>query len=228
MANAQQVIDQASTMAGIKAIGDPLDGDSNSYALLCLNAMLDSWQTENLMIPFVSETVATATTNPVTIGAGQTINVARPKFIRDTSFIRSNNIDYPITWITEADYTNIFNKSLSSTIAWYAYYDGQFPVGNIYFYPNVSGASIHLQLDAILPQFADYSTDYAIDKGYLLALYASLAEILCIGVKPIPPDVALLANNQRNLIRQNNLKINRAKIDPFLTSRRYNWRLNAY
>lgn len=213
MAKASDIINNASILCGLKAAGEPISGDEDSYALGMLNAMLDSWQADNLYVPYATEVVATVTGSPVLIGTGQAINVARPKFIRDTSFIRSGGLDTKIWWLSEADFNNIPVKSAAGTFANWGYYDGGFPIGKLYLYPQPTNSELHLQLDATLPQFADYTTDYAIDTGWLMALYLSLAEYLCIGAREAPAELARKAMIARNTIRTNNAQVNTLRID---------------
>jgi hypothetical protein len=216
MAKASDIINTASVLCGLKAAGEPISGDEDSYGLSMLNAMLDSWQADNLYIPYVTEVIATVTGSPVLIGTGQTINVARPKFIRDTSFIRSGGLDTKIWWLSEADFNEIPVKSATGTFSNWGYYDEAFPIGRIYLYPQPTNSELHLQIDATLPQFADYTTDYDIDTGWLMALYLSLAEYLCIGVREPPAGLMQKAMLARRQIRNNNAQINTLQIDTNL------------
>lgn len=204
---AESLIETACEYAGIKALGSPLDGETLSVGLSRLNSLLNSWQADNLFIPYVQEIVQTVTGNPITIGTGQTINVARPRFIRDTSFVRTNNNDQQIEVVDQQRYNLICNKLATSIQPWAGYYDNQFPVGHIYLYPAPVGSELHLQVDATLPQFADYTTDYPVDYGYQLALELSLAEKMCIGIKQVSPDLTRDAKNARATIRTNNAVI---------------------
>lgn len=207
MVMAVNIIEEAYTYAGIKALGSQLDGETLAQGLSRLNSMLNAWQSDNLFIPYVSEVVTTVTGSPISIGTGQTINVTRPRFIRDTSYVRYQSQDWPIQWVNQPKFNELYNKTWSSTYPMYGYYDNQFPVGHIYFWPKLSSSELHLQLDAILPQFADYTTDYPIDTGWQLALELSLAEKACIGIKNIDQGLRLAAMNARDTIRTNNAVI---------------------
>lgn len=203
---AADLILNAANMAGIQAIGDTPEGTYSIYALGRLNALLDSWQVDGLYIPYTTETVQIINASPVTIGAGQTINVSLPRFIRDTSFFRISNTDYPIQWVDQATFNCITNKSAMGTPT-IAYYDEQFPIGRIYFYPQPQTLEVHLQIDAAFPLFADLTTDYDIGKGYQLALELSLAELLCTGVREVPVELARQAIRARRVLKVTNLRI---------------------
>lgn len=214
---AESAIQQAATYAGIKALGSPLDGETLEHGLTALNSMLDSWQAESLYIPHTTEIIQSVAGSPVTIGLGQTINVVRPKFIRDTSFIRIGGFDTPIRWISQQEYNTIAYKGQTGT-AYYGYYDEQFPVGKIYIYP-VPNGELHLQVDAALPQFADYTTDYAIDTGYKLAIELNLALMMCIGLKEPTQLLLSQAFAAKNRIQQNNATYSILTIDPNVTAK---------
>lgn len=203
---AADLILNAANMAGIQAIGDTMEGTYSIYALGRLNSLLDSWQVDNLYIPYITEISQVITGSPVTIGTGQTINVALPRFIRDTSFIRVSNTDYPLQIVDESTFNAIINKTAGGTPA-LVYYDEKFPVGNLYFYPKPTSLEVHLQIDAAFPAFADLTTDYDIGKGYQLALELSLAELLCIGVREVPVELARQAIRARRVLKANNLRI---------------------
>jgi hypothetical protein len=203
---AADLILNAANMAGIQAIGDTMEGTYSIYALGRLNSLLDSWQADNLYIPYIAEVSQVITGSPVTIGAGQTINVALPRFIRDTSFIRISNTDYPLQIVDESTFNAIVNKSAGGTPT-LVYYDEKFPVGNLYFYPKPTSLEVHLQIDAAFPIFADLTTDYEIGKGYQLALELSLAELLCVGVREVPAELSRQAIRSRRVLKANNLRI---------------------
>jgi hypothetical protein len=217
MAKAQYIIEMAYTVAGMKAIGSPLDGDSTEHGFLSLNTLMDAWQADGLNVPYLTETVGTVTGSPVSLPSG-TFTV-RPNFIRDTSFVRSGGVDFPVTFVSEADFNRIVTKSMGASFPFYGYYDGAVPIGKLYLYPTPTNAELHLIFDAVLPKFADYTTDCPVDGGYELALYLSLAERLCLGVKNVPDDLIRQAEGARRTIRTNNAQINRLKIDSAVSPR---------
>ena len=208
MANATQIIDRAYTLSGIKASGEPLSPEDAQYALDALNAMLDSWNTQGYFSPTVNEIVTTVSGLPVTIGPAMMINVDRPVTVLGGSFIRINNVDYPIEWVTREQYNEISVKNVAAPFASIGFYDQNFPTGNIYFWPYPpSGAELHLQLPFQLEVFSDLSTDYVLIPGYLKAMQYSLAEELAIGVRQIDPAIARQAMIARKAIRRTNVSV---------------------
>lgn len=201
---ASEVIDTAWTMAGRKALGQALDGDSQGYALTRLNQLVDEWQSQSLYIPYTTEIVQTVSGSPITIGSGGVINVTRPNFTRDTTFFKINGVNYPIEWISEELFNQIRLKTINS-FPIYGWYDDALPMGSLNFFPVPTNYELHLRIDAILPAFADYDTDYNIAVGYRNALVYTMCEIACEGVKDVPRDISKRAENARRIIKTNNL-----------------------
>lgn len=208
MTTANELIDRAYTLIGYKDASEPLSGADASYALDVLNAMIDGWNTQRLFIVSVNEVVVNVSGLPIAIGPGQAIDVARPVDIEDGSFIRINNVDFPITWITREEYNDIAYKQVSANVSVYGYYDRNMPTGNIYLWPyqNVN-AELHLQLQQQLSEFADLTTQYTLAPGYKKALSYSLAEELAPGVRQLDPLIARSAANARRAIRRTNVEI---------------------
>jgi len=200
-----EAIDKAFTLAGIKALGSPLDGDVVNWGLTLLQGMIDAWQADGLYIPFVTKTVQIVNGSPITIGTGQTIDIARPRFVRNTSFFRVQGIDYPIAWLPQEEYNLIRNKDIQNQWPLYGYYDGVLPVSSIYFWPEPQNSELHLITDCALPSFADVNiTDYSIDVGYSDGIVYELACRACIGIKDVPPDLRRQAQKSVRSIRENN------------------------
>lgn len=204
---ASALIESAFTLAGRKALGQPIDGDSKAQGLELLQMLVDSWQAQGIFIPYTTEIVQSVTGSPVTIGTGGTINTTRPLRVLDTSFFRINSIDYPIKWVDEAEFNLIWNKTITEFTPRYGFYDHALPLGNLYFWPKPTAYELHLRLDAILPAFVDYDTDYNIEIGYTNAIKLSLAEYACMGIKEVPQSIGVQAEKARKAIIQNNMQV---------------------
>jgi hypothetical protein len=203
--NARDLIEDSMTMAGRKALGTTLDGETLGYGLRRLNQLIDEWQAQGLYIPFSTEVVQPVTGSPVTIGTLGTIIAPMPAFVRDTSFFRIDGLDFPLDWLEISEFNRIPLKDIDTYPVYASYVQGD-GIGNLYFYPKPQNYELHLYIDAVLPAFVDYDTDYYIQKGYHSALIYTLAELYCEGVRPVPPDIARKAANARAVIRENNIK----------------------
>lgn len=202
---ARTLVEDAMLMSGRKALGTALDGDTLAYGLRRLNLLIDGWQAQGIYIPFTTEIVQNVTGSPVTIGATGTITAPMPQFTRDTSFFRIGGIDYVLRWLPIDEFNRIPLKAIDTYPVCASYVPGD-TLGNLYFYPRPQNYELHLFVDAVLPAFADYDTDYPLQKGYANALTYTLAELCCEGVRQVPPDIARKAVLARDVVRQNNIK----------------------
>lgn len=205
MTTAAQIIDRAYTVLGYKDPADALTGQDTSYALSVLNDLIDSWNTQTLFIYGTTEIVATVSGRPITIGPAMQINTARPIRMMPGSFARIGGIDYPITWIQEAEYNEIPLKLTASTIPIWGFYDNSSPTGGLYFWPyQATATEYHIVVETQLTQWATLATDIVLTPGYKRALIYSLAEELAPGMRDVPASVTRNAMNARRAIRQLN------------------------
>ena len=202
---ARTLIEDAMVMSGRKALGTSLDGDVLAYGLRRLNQLIDEWQAQGLYIPFTTEITQSISGSPVTIGTAGTISGAMPQYVRDTSFFRIGGIDYKLDWVTIEEFNRIPFKAIDTYPVYASYVPGDIQ-GKLYFYPRPNNYELHLFVDAVLPAFVDYDTDYAVQKGYQNALTYTMAEICCEGVRDVPQDIARRAMNSRAVVRSNNIK----------------------
>lgn len=181
-----------------------------------LNDMIDSWTTERLFIWATKENVSTlgVGTQTLTIGPGGQINtpgVQRPMKLSDRSFVRWNNLDYPLALVNQEQYSSLQLKTQTSTLPSVAYYEPSLPLGVIHFWPlSTVGLELHLQLEVQLSQFADLMTDYALPQGYNRAIIYSLAEELGPQYRTPDPKIGSIAAKARSNIKRMN------KIAPIL------------
>ena len=205
MTTAQSIIDRAYGLLGYKDPSETLSAADSNYALAAMNDMIDSWNTQSLFIVAMQSVSGAIAGNPVTIGSGATINTTRPVSI-ETGYVRNDGSDYPITWITQAQYDSISYKSTTDDSAMVGYYDKAVPTGNIYLYPAVTG-TLYLTIATMLTEFADLTTSYSLAPGYRKALSYSLAEELAPGLKELPAAIPRLAANARREIRNANIVV---------------------
>lgn len=207
MTTATEIIDRAYSLIGYKDASESVTGQDAALALEVLNDLIDSWNTQNNFIVSVNEVVTTVSGSSVSIGPGQTINVPRPVDVMNGSFIRINNVDFMIDWISREEYNSIPYKLVTSNVVVYGYYDQNLPVGHIYLWPVPSSAELHLQLMSQLEAFADLTTPYDLAPGYKLALQYTLAEELAPGLKELPPSFTRKAAAARRAIRRTNVSV---------------------
>jgi len=202
---ASEAITDAFVECGRAALGNNLDSDNLAHGLRLLNRIIDQWKVQNLFIPYTTEIVQSVTGSPITIGTGGTINTTRPNQVLDTSFFRIGGIDYPIQWLTQEQFNQITLKDID-TIPRYGWFSPALPLASLYFYPQPTNYELHLRLNAILPAFADYDTDYLIEDGYQDAIILSLAVAACRGFREVPANLMRDATNATRVIKTRNSK----------------------
>lgn len=100
------------------------------------------------------------------------------------SFTRINTpgtsgLDYPIEIVDQGQYIAIGYKAISAPWPIAAWYNPTYPLGNIYFYQNPSGAgSLHLFADTILTNLGSLTQAISLPQGYVRWIKWALAKEL--------------------------------------------------
>jgi hypothetical protein len=193
-------------------------------ALAALNVMIDSWNTERLIIPAVLRNVfdLTANSQSYTIGpSGNFLTTARPSRVENAGLIDVNGsasqpAEIPMEILTLEEWKAIEIKNLTSSIPSKLWYDQGLDVGNgtIYLWPIPSvNNQIALYLWQTLLQFQAIEDPFAMYPGYLRAIQYNLAVELAPRLKnavlhPLVMDTAVKAkaaiktlNNQVPVLR---------------------------
>lgn len=207
MATASDLINRALRLIGALEPGESPSAQETADGLTALNAMVDSWQTEALVIYAMTNVQKTLTPSDAsyTIGSGGDINTTRPVKING-AFITESSTDYPIGQISKSAYDAIAFKSSDSNIAEYFYYEPTYPLGTIYLYPTPNSANtLKLSLWVPIQSFAASSTAVSLPPGYERALTYNLAvEIAPEYGKSVSPEVAGIAVNSKAAIKRVN------------------------
>lgn len=204
---AEQVINRAYTLLGIKDPGQAMDGTMMADALDVLNTMIDSWRTEEFFVYETAECVYTMTPGQqvVTIGPGADIDTPVPLKIERGGFTRSGQMDYSFDLIDRVQYNDITMKSTGTTWPTCGYYERAYPVASLFLYPVPTGAyELHLPVWLPLSGFADLQTNYLLPPGYRRALEYSLAEELAPGLAEVPGYVTKTAAQARRNVKRVN------------------------
>ena len=178
MATAQTVIDAALRDIGALDPNESPTANETSNVLAELNSLLDSWNTDGLMIYAETEVSHTLTPSDgsYTISAsGADITATRPiKILR--AWIRDSNIDYPVEVISKEAYDLIADKATTSTYPQYLYYEPSYANGTIKLWPVPSEAKVlYMTVHSQLSSFATAGTTFAMPPGYQRAIQKNLA-----------------------------------------------------
>lgn len=169
---ATDVLTRALRAIGNVGSGEVPTADDMTTAFLSLNDMLDSWSTSKLFVyQLLEESFPLASGKGVyNIGPTGDFVTTRPTDI-SSAFVRLNNIDYPLTQLSNDAYSAISMKSGFTSIPEFYYYDTKAPNGELNLFPAPQvGLSIYLQSPQQLAQFADLVTDVILPPGYSEAI----------------------------------------------------------
>lgn len=208
MATAQTIIDRALRLIGAIASGEsPTSAESND-GLISLNAMISSWQTEKLNVFSYLDTAFTmsASDNSYTVGPGGNFSLTpRPPKLEQV-FVRNANIDYQVELIDYEKWFAIPDKTSSSGIPIYAYYDPTLSTGTLLLWPVPNAAySLHIITWTSLSELTALSTTITLPQGYERALAYNLAvEVASEYEKQVPDSVMQIAIESKAAIKRIN------------------------
>lgn len=211
---ANDIIKRAYKILGDVGAGESLTAAQASDGLEALNAMLDSFSIERLMIYHIQQETLTWPTNTSsrTIGSGADFDTHRPDRIEvGTYFKDSNDIAYGVDVIrNRAVYDTIYDKTVTSSYPELLMYDPSVTWGTIYVYP-VPNQALTLYLNSWQPlQIFDTLTEaLTLPPGYRRMLSYNLA----VELEPesglvLPITAHRIANQSKSIVkRQNDLPI---------------------
>lgn len=208
MASAQTIIDRALRLIGAIASGESPTAQESADALVALNAMISSWQTEKLNVYAFVDTAFTlvATDSSYTVGpAGNFALTPRPSKIENV-YVRASDIDYPVELIDKDKWLSIPDKTSDSDIPIYAYYEPTLTTGTLQLWPVPNAAySLHIVTWTTLVELAALATTITLPQGYERALAYNLAiEIAPEYEKPASPSVQSIAMESKAAIKRMN------------------------
>jgi len=211
MATANDQINGALRLLGVLAEGETPSAATSQDSLTALNQMIDSWNTERLMIYNTIDQVFLWQPGVITqrLGPTGTLVGVRPVAIDDSTYFRdpASNISYGIKLINQQQYDGIAVKTVTSTYPQVMWVNMEFPNITMTVYPVPTKVlEWHIISVQEMDQPASLSTDIYMPPGYLRAFRYNLACEIApeFGVEP-PPTVARIAmTSKRDLKRQNN------------------------
>jgi hypothetical protein len=175
----------AARLAGIMPeAGTGLSPEESTDAFNAFNAMIDDWNSQRLMsrwiVRYLFEFNAGQQFYQIGPGAADW-NVPRPERIETASVVITNSPTLPleqvITPMTYENFQRISVKNVESTIPFAYYYDMQFPIGNVYFYPVPAGPvnQVAIYVWQLLGALQSYTQRVSLPPAYLRAVQYNLA-----------------------------------------------------
>jgi hypothetical protein len=211
MATANDQINGALRLLGVLAEGETPSAATSQDALTALNQMIDSWNTERLMIYNTLDQVFSWQPGVITqrLGPTGTLVGVRPVMVDDSTYFRdpASNISYGIKLINQQQYDGIAVKTVTSTYPQVMWINMEFPDITMTVYP-VPTKVLEWHIISVdeLNQPATLSTDIYMPPGYLRAFRYNLACEIApeFGVEPSPTVARIAMTSKRDLKRQNN------------------------
>ena len=211
MASAGEIINGSLRLIGALAEGEVPSAETSADALMAMNQMIDSWNTERLMIYNTIDQIFTWPSDQITQTLGPTGDFIglRPVALDDSTYYRdaSTGVSFGIKFINQQQYDGIAVKTVTSTYPQVMWINMEYPDIAMTIYPKPTRAlEWHFISVQELAQPATLATELAFPPGYLRAFRYNLAREIAaeFGIEP-PRTVSQIANvSKRNLKSQNN------------------------
>jgi hypothetical protein len=201
--------------AALRLIGQLAEGETPSAAtsqdaLAALNQMLDSWNTDRLLVYTTQTQVFSWPAGQATRTIGPTGDFVgnRPVFIDDATYFDDpgTGVSYGIKLINQQQYNGIALKNVTSTYPQVMYVNNSFPDMTMTVYP-VPTAVLTFYIVSIeeLSTPATLATALAFPPGYLRCFKYNLAMEIAneFGVEPLPQVQRIAMDSRRKLKRVN-------------------------
>lgn len=181
MATALDMITRAMRLIKVYGTGENVGDDEAADGLVALNAMLDDWANEHLMLYAASKDAITLTPSlaSYTIGPSGSTITPRPVSIDPGTYLDISGISYPLEIVTLDQYNDVVLKTLTTSIPQFIFYNPTFPNATVTLYPVPTvAATLNLWTWKPLTTFATLTQDLALPPGYENAIVYNLAEYL--------------------------------------------------
>jgi hypothetical protein len=211
MATAGDIIDGALRLIGQIAEGEVASAEASQDALLAMNQMIDSWNTERLMIYSTQDQVFTWPADQISRTLGPTGDFVgnRPVLLDDSTYFRdpTTNVSFGVKLINQQQYNGIAVKTVTSTYPQVMWVNMEHPNIRMTIYPKPTRAlEWHFISVDELTQPVTLATQLYLPPGYLRAFRYNLACEFApeFGVEASPTVARIAMTSKRNLKRINN------------------------
>jgi hypothetical protein len=211
MTTAGDLINGSLRLLGVLAEGETPSSETSQDALLAMNQMIQSWNTERLAVFSTQDQVVSWPPSTISRTFGPTGDIVanRPVAIDDSTYFRdpSNGISYGLKLINQQQYNGIAVKTVTSTYPQVMWVNMTYPDVEMYVYPVPTKVlEFHIVSVEELTQPANLATDLAFPPGYLRCFRYNLACELApeFGTEPSRQVQRIAMTSKRNLKRINN------------------------
>ena len=204
-------INRSLRLLGVLAEGETPAASVSQDALMALNQMIDSWNTERLSTFVTQDQTFLWPAGFISRTLGPTGDFVglRPILIDDATYYRDpgTNVSFGIKFINQQQYNGIAVKTVTSTYPQVCWVNMGFPDITLTIYPKPTRElEWHFVSVQELDRPADLSTVMYYPPGYLRAFTYNLAMEFApeFGVEPSPQVSRIAMTSKRNLKRINN------------------------
>jgi len=200
-------INRALRLLGVLAEGETPSAATSQDALLAMNQMIDSWNTERLSVYATQDQIFSWPAGEIRRTTGDFVG-NRPVLLDDATYYRApSGVSYGIKFINQDQYNGIAVKTATSTFPQVIFVNETFPNVEMYIYPKPTQTlEWHFISVEELSQPALLSTELHFPPGYMRAFTYNLAMEIApeFGVEPSPQVQRIAMTSKRNLKRINN------------------------
>jgi hypothetical protein len=203
-------INRALRLLGILAEGETPSASMSQDALMAMQQMIDSWNTERLSVFCTEDQVFTWPASFISRTLGPTGDFVgnRPILLDDATYFKApSGVSYGIKMINQQQYNGIAVKTVTSTFPQVMWVNMTFPDIEIYLYPRpTQNLEFHFVSVQELDRPVNLSTVLHYPPGYLRAFTYNLAMEFApeFGVEPSPQVQRIAMTSKRDLKRINN------------------------
>lgn len=204
-------INRALRLLGVLAEGETPTAQMSEDALMALNQMIDSWNTERLSVFNTQDQVFLWDAGVITKTLGPTGDFVgnRPVLVDDATYYRdpSTNVSYGIKFINQQQYDGIAVKTVTSTYPQVCWINMEFPNITMTIYPKPTRQlEWHIISIEELSQPAALTTELHFPPGYMRAFTYNLAMEIApeFGIEPSAQVQRIAMTSKRDLKRINN------------------------
>jgi len=204
-------INRALRLLGVLAEGESPSAETSQDALMAMQQMIDSWDTERLSVFCTQDQVFTWPAGIVSRTLGPTGNFVglRPVLLDDSTYYRDpgTGVSFGVKFINQQQYNGIAVKTVTSTYPQVIFVNNTFPDIDMYVYPRPTrDLEWHFVSVQKLDNPAGLATILYFPPGYLRAFTYNLAMEIApeFGLEPSPQVQRIAMTSKRNLKRINN------------------------
>ena len=207
---AGEQINRALRLLGILAEGETPSASMSNDALMAMNQMIESWNTERLSVFCTQDQVFSWPSSQIKRTLGPTGDFVgnRPVLFDDATYFKApNGVSYGIKFINQQQYDGIAVKNVTSTYPQVIFANMTYPNVEMYVYPMPTQVlEWHFVSVQELDQPATLDTQLNFPPGYLRAFTYNLAMEFApeFGVEPSPQVQRIAMTSKRDLKRINN------------------------